>query len=194
MAYKTLYIPEGIPNIQSLFPTIDFTTVESWFVEVKDSGNNTLATSRVNSLSCCCTEDKIRIHFINSQGEIDSINFSHPEEGEEVKSDSWEQALSFPLNRTKGGSRRLSIKSNEAVEAQTNCYPETDQYWIKELFETPQAWVEMLLPDGFNTPTVKEYIPIRIVDAKFPIRKKDQRYENLVTIKYEMANSNFNLR
>lgn len=211
MQNKTLYIPEGVPNIQSLFPTIDFSNVEEYFITVYDalsgaftSGFNNgfevgtdggaIATTRINKLDACCCEDKIRIHFINSLGEIDTINFSRPEEVSEIKSDTWEKALKFPLDRTKGGATRQGIKSNETIEAETKCYPETDQYWIKELFETNLAWIETYLPNGFNTPTQKELIPIEILDAKFPIKKVEKRYEYLVKIKFSMANSNINLR
>ena len=102
MANKTLYIPEGIPNIQSMFPAIDFNNVEEYFITVYDSYSGafsngfsngfavgtegaSIATTRINKLDCCCTDDKVRIHFINSLGEIDSINFSRAEELEEIK-------------------------------------------------------------------------------------------------------------
>lgn len=212
MANKTLYIPEGVPNIQNMFPAIDFNNVEEYFITVYDSysgafsngfsngfavgtDGKAIATTRINKLDyCCCTDGKVRIHFINSLGEVDSINFSRAEELEEIKSESWEKALKFPLDRTKGGSTRQGIKSNETIEAETKCYPETDQYWIKELFETPMAWIETYLPNGFNTPTQKELIPIEILDAKFPVRKAEKRYEYLVKIKFSMSNSNINLR
>jgi hypothetical protein len=211
MQNKTLYIPEGVPNIQSLFPTVDFNNVEEYFITVFDAlsgafdsgfsngfdigtDGGAIATTRINKLDSCCCEDKVRIHFVNSLGEIDTINFSRPDEILEIKSDTWEKALKFPLDRTKGGTTRQGIKSNETIEAETKCYPETDQYWIKELFQAPMAWIETYLPNGFNTPTQKELIPIEILDAKFPIRKVEQRYEYLVKIKFSMANSNINLR
>lgn len=194
MSYKTLYIPDGIPNLQTLFPAVDLSTVEEWFVEALDAASTVIATTRVNKIGCCCNSDKIRIHFINSVGEIDSINFGRVEENEEVKSSSWTKTLGYPFNRSLGGSYRQNITSNESVDAETKCYPEKDQYWIKELFESPIAWLEMNLPNGFNSSVSKEYVPIEILDGKFPTKKKDQRYEYLVKIKFAMSNANINLR
>lgn len=191
---KVLYIPEGLVNLQSLFPLVDYDNIEEWNVQVKDVSGNVIATTRTNKLSCCCTSDKIRIHFVNSIGELDSMNFNRGLENEDIKSSSWESALSFPLDRTAGGSNRQGIKSNESTEAENNCYPENAQYWVKELFETPRAWLEMLLPNGFSDPTVKEYIPIVIQDGKFAVRKVKERYEYVVLVKFSMANSNINLR
>jgi hypothetical protein len=193
MAKQVYYIPEGIPNIESIFPGVDFSTVTEWYLTVKAEDDTVLATTRNNKVGCCC-DNKIRIHFINACGEIDSINFNRPEENHEAKSDTWEQSLRFPLDRTKGGTRRSNITSNEIIEAETKCYPEGDQYWIQELMDTPLAWMEQELPNGFQAPGPKEYIPIEIYDLKFPLRKNEKRYEYLVKIKFAMANANLNLR
>lgn len=188
------YIPEGIPNIKDYFPTINFNDVEEWSVYVKDSQNNILATSRTNKNGCCCVDDKARIHFVNSLGEIDSINFIRVTEEFESKSESWQKSLKFPLDRTKGGSYRQNIKSNETFEAETRCYGETEQYWIKELLDTTKAWIEVMLPNGFQESTEKAFIPIEITDSKLPTRKNERRYEYIVKIKFTMANENLTLR
>jgi len=187
------YIPEGVPNLQTLFPGVPWNDVTEWFLEAKDDADNIVATTRINKTGCCCN-DRIRIHFINSLGEVDSINFGRAEETHETKSESWEQALRHPLDRTRGGLKRKTITSNEAVEAETKCYPEDDQYWIKELYETPMAWLEVNLPNGFLPSITKQYIPIQITDMKFPVKKVEKRYEYMVKIKFLMANSNILLR
>lgn len=191
---KVYYIPEGIPNIKEYFPTIDFDKVDEWNVYVKDDSGVVLATSRQNKIGCCCTEDKSRIHFINSMGEIDSINFIRVIEETESKSDSWQKTQGFPLVKSKGGVYRRNISSNESYEAETRCYGETAQYWIKELIDSPKAWLEIVLPNGFNAGNIKEFIPIVISDAKLPTKKNSQRYEYIVKIKYSMSNENKTLR
>lgn len=190
---KVVYIPEGIPNLTSVFPAVDFSLVEEWNVQIKDSSGNVIATTRTNIKSDCC-DDRIRIHFVNSSGEIDSLNFSRPEESMETKSDSWEMPLRYPLDRKKGGLNRTNIRSNESIQAESNQYPESDQNWVKELCSTPAAWIEYLLPNGFSNPTTKEFLPIRISDAKIITRKANQRYSYVVVVKFEMANSNINIR
>lgn len=194
MVPSVKYIPEGLPNLQLLYPTLDMSQIDEWYVVAKDSSGAIIATTRKNQIGCCCGAKKYRIHFINSLGEIDSINFGQIEVTEEIKSDNWTKTLAFPFNRTKGGTYRQNIRSNETVEANTNCYLERDQYWIKELFETPIAWLEMEMPQGFDTSTTKEYVPIQILDSKFVILKVDKRYEYLVKVKFIMSNANINLR
>ena len=191
---KVLYIPEGISNLQTLFPTLNLSNVEEWFVKAKDSSGAVIATTRKNQIGCCCGAKKYRLHFINSLGEIDSINVGRIVISDDVKSDRWTKTLAIPFDRTKGGSYRQNISSNETVEAENNCYLERDQFWLKELFETPKAWVEMQMPKGFNTSNTKEYVPIEILDGKFTIRKNEGRYEYLVKVKFTMSNANINLR
>lgn len=190
---KILYIPEGIPNLKPLFPLVDFSEVIEWSVYVKDSDDNIIATTRTNKVGCCCGDDMVRIHFLNSCGNIDSINFQLNIEESETKSDTWEKSQKFPLDRTKGGIYRKNIESNETYEVETKCYGERDQYWFKELINTPLAWLEMLLPNGFNAPVQKEFIPITILDLKLPTKDVDV-FEYLVKIKFSMSNSNSNLR
>lgn len=188
------YIPEGIPNLQPLFPSLDLSQFEEWYVVAKDNTEEIIMTTRINTIGCCCSDEKIRIHFINSLGELDAINFGRVEESEDIKSDSWTKTLGFPFDRTKGGSYRTNIRSNETIEADTKCYQENDQYWIKELFESPKAWLEMNMPNGFNDSIKKEYVPIEILDTKVPVKKNKERYEYIVKIKFTMSNSNINLR
>ncbi len=190
---KVYYIPEGVENIKTLFPAVNFDAVSQWSLVVKDDQDTILAETRTNKIVPCC-DDRLRIHFINACGELDSINFSRAEEVMETKSDTWEKAIKFPLNRSQGGVNRKSITSNEIIEAETTSYSEKDQYWIKELFTTPQAWLEMNLPNGFLDSNEKIYIPIEVYDGKFQIRKAEKRYEYLVKIKVAMANHNINHR
>lgn len=191
---KVLYIPEGIANLQQIFPTINFNDVDEYSVVVHGENNEPMAESRTIRLDCCCNEEKIRINFINSIGEIDSINFFRAIEETETKSDSWEKSLKFPLDKTLGGNYRLNTQSNENYEAETKCWSEKEQYWIKELLSTPKAWIEMKLPNGFLESDEKQYIPIIIADSKIITRKNELRYEYIVKIKFSMSNENITLR
>lgn len=186
-----LYIPEGIPNIQNLFKKIDFNKLNSWKIVVRDQHHNILATSRNNILASC---NEIRVHFINSFGEIDSINLHKVEIVQEIKSDTWTKSHKFPLDRTKGGTYRNNITSNENYEAVTNMYGEHQQYWIKELVTSPNAWLEIQLPNGFLPSCEKDYIPIVISDVSVNERKSKDRYEYMVKIKFSMSNSNISHR
>lgn len=191
---KVFYIPEGVKNIKPIFPEVNFSEIVEYSIIVKGSNNLEIAESRTNKVDCCCLDDKVRIHFINSFGEIDSVNFIRVIEEVETKSDSWDKSLKFPLDRTKGGTYRQNIKSNESYEVETKCYGESDQYWFKDLFNTPKAWLEFDLPNGFQESEKKEYIPIVITDIKIPTKKNVGRYEYIVKIKFSMSNDNITLR
>lgn len=190
---KILYVPEGLQNIKTYFPMVNFSEILSWKIYLKDESGNVFATTRINTTGCCCGDEKTRIHFINSCGNIDSINFILNTEESETKSATWQKSQQFPLDRTKGGNYRINIESNENYEVETKCYGEKDQYWIKELANTPLAWIETFLPNGFNAPVQKEFIPITILDSKLPT-KDAEAFEYVVKIKFSMANSNSNLR
>lgn len=187
-------IPEGLPNIKEYFPALEWNDLLEWIITVKDENDVIIAESRINRVGCCCVEDKIRIHFINSFGQIDAANFFRSSKDLEVKSESWQKALKFPLSVKSGGSYRRNITSNESFEVETNCYQEKHQDWLSELATTPLAWIEVMLPNGFNAREIKELIPIKITDMKFPLKKMDKRHEYLVKVKFEMSNENISFR
>jgi hypothetical protein len=192
---KTVYIPEGLPNLKPLFPNIDFNEIEEWTVSAHvNSKLSAVATSRKNSISSCCEDYKLRVHFVNSLGEIDSINLKLIDSTLEVKSQNWTKSIPLIFDRTKGGSYRNNITSNDIIEAETNVYNEGDQYWLKDIFRTGLAWLEMNLPNGFNNSVKKEYVPIEISDGKLVERKSENRFEYLVKIRFVMSNANINLR
>lgn len=188
---KVVYIPEGIPNIKDLFEKIDFNKIKSWKLSACDKEGKVLATTRKNILMCC---SQIRIHFINSLGEIDSINFHKVQITQETKSETWLKSQNYPLDRTKGGTYRKNITSNDIYEGETNLYGEKYQYWIKEISNSPKAWIEMDLPNGFSPSIKKEYLPIVISDTNLIVRKPKDRHEYLFKIKFTMSNPNINLR
>ncbi|TWP28434.1 hypothetical protein ETU09_05785 [Apibacter muscae] len=187
---NVLYIPEGIENLKNLF-SIDFKNVKSWKVRLLTENDEFICTSRNNIAQNC---NEIRIHFINSLGEIDSIDFNKTKITQETKSESWKKSQGYPFERFKGGTYRKNIISNESYEAVTKSYSEHEQYWLKELMNSPKAWLEMQLPNGFLPSEEKAYIPIVITDSELIEKKVEQRYEYIVTIKFSMSNENINLR
>lgn len=193
MSKKIYYIPEGIPNIKSLFPTVDFNSIKKWSVVALNSNEEVIAESRINVLGCCCNErEKVRIHFVNDIGEIDSINFMKANIEDDIKSDKWEKSLKFPLNTEKGGIYRTNIQAIETYEVETKCYSEKDQKWIDELARTNLAWMEEKAVDRGLVMNIDGYttllIPIVISDMKFTTKKNKNRFEYLVQFKYTKAN------
>ena len=70
MANEILYIPNGPKNLGPLFPAINFGDVAEYYVEALDSGGSPIATSTLNVIGCCCSDDKIRLHFMNYLGSL----------------------------------------------------------------------------------------------------------------------------
>lgn len=190
---KVIYIPEGVPNIKDIFDNVDFNNVENYTISALGVNDVVLATTRVNFISKCC-EGKIRVHFINSLGELDNINLKLIDKALEVKSENWTKSLPLTFNRNASGITRSNVNSNENFEAETNAYSEKEQYWLKDLFRSGLAWIEMDLPNGFEESIKKEYVPIYISDGKLIERKSVKRYDYSVRISFKMSNANINLR
>lgn len=183
-------IPNGPVNLSNLFPDIDWSNVESYEVSVL-SENDVVMAKFHNEFGCCCEDDgKVRIHFVNYLGRIDSINFNHKEETYEPKSDTWQKSLSFTLKKSDGGFQRFNIKSNETYKATTLCYGEDDIEWVKELLGSPSTWIEWKGTEG----QVDDYIPVTITDKKVITRKKEGRYFYEIVVEYSMSNENIHLR
>lgn len=192
---KVYQIPEGIPNIKDLFPALNFQTdgLKSWKIQAKDAEGNVIAETRENTYTLLC-EDRIRLGFINQFGQMDGLDFIRADGEKEVKGETWQKSLQFPLDKRLGGAIRKNISSNEVYQVQTILYNEFKQEWVAEIADSPLAWVETILPNGFGEKTVKEFIPIVISDISFPILKSEGRFLYLVKIKYYMANSNITFR
>lgn len=182
-------LPAGPKQLAELFNTVDFTKVDEYYLELVNGGTTFLTTNRYKR-ACCCGDDNIRVFFVNYLGGIDAINFSAWSESTETKSDSWKKPLVWPLRKFDGGIQRFNVESNETVTAENRCFGETDQEYLKELFASPQAWVQWIGTQGQDD----DYIPIVIKDGNFDTRKVEGRYEYITTIQFVYANENSVLR
>ena len=84
---KIQNIPNGIDNLKPLFTTIDFDNIDEYYIEFNDYNGDKIGQSTLNVIGCCCeenipinllsgikTQNIIRLHFINSFGQFDTIN------------------------------------------------------------------------------------------------------------------------
>lgn len=187
----TFLLPAGPKNLETIFPGVDFTQVEEYQLKVVDKETeDTVVTTPMYKRACCCNDDTIRLFFVNYLGGVDAINLKIVSEETETLSTSWKKSNVYPLAKWDGGKQRFNVTSNEMVIAETNCYQEEDQPWLKELFATPNAWVQWTGTQDQSD----DYIPVVIRDGKFLTRKTEQRYEYLVRIEFEYANENQTLR
>ncbi|MFB6453721.1 hypothetical protein ACE38W_00495 [Chitinophaga sp. Hz27] len=189
MEIQSVYhLPNGPKNLSSLFPDVDFNLVADYYLQVYDADNSVIATTTLAVPETDC--EYIRIHFINRLGAVDAINFSLYSQTHETKSDTWQKTLSTPLIKKDGGIQRININSNESYQAIAIGYRESDMVWLKELLDTPAAWLEWTGTQG----QPDDYLPVIIKDGKQDTRKMDERYFNEFSIEFTMANATQTIR
>lgn len=194
-------IPAGPKNLQPLFPTVDFTQVQEYYVQLVDlssgSGSGSdeenigiIVTSPTYRRACCCSDDTFRLFWVNRLGQVDGINLKLLTEDLVVKSERWRKALNYPLCKFDGGFQRLNVESNESQVAENICFPEEDQEFLKEVLDAPNAWVQWTGTQG----QADDYIPVVIEDGTFATRKENERYIYAFQVKFSFSNDNQGVR
>jgi hypothetical protein len=187
----TFQIPAGPMNLQSLFPGVDFSQVDEYYLQLQNQADlSIIMTTNNYKRGCCCNDDTIRLFFVNYLGGIDAINLNRPLEETETVSSFWKKSVSYPLAKYDGGKQRFNVTSNETVTAENTCFGEEDQKWLKELKETPNAWIQWAGTQGQND----DYIPVVIKDGKWVTKKRDERYVYVLEVTFEFSNDNIILR
>jgi hypothetical protein len=187
----TFLLPSGPKNLQSLFPGVDFSQVDEYYLQIQDQDSlEVLSTTNRFKRSCCCNEDVFRLFFVNYLGGIDAINFRLMTEETEMVSSSWKKPLQYPLAKWDGGTQRYNVTSNETWVGLNTCFQEEDEEWLKELLGSPNAWIQWIGTQGQDD----DYIPVVIKDGKFLTRKFEGRYLYELLLTIEMANENIILR
>jgi len=136
--------------------------------------------------------ERLRIRYMNKAGGYDSINFCYIDIVDKISSDIWQQSrqlMPYSGNKSGFGQQRFNVRSNEQVSV-TRDVPERDMPLIQELFESPVSYLEW---DGAQG-QAPELIPIRITDTDIQTQKSENRHENLLTLTFQYANPNINLR
>lgn len=184
------YIPNGPKNLAPLFPGVDFNDLDRYYVEVMDSEGDVVATSNINEIGECCEDDKIRIHFLNSLGAIDAINFVRKNQEHETKSDTRESPTQYPLNKPDHAISRFNVKSNDSFFITCCDYTEEDKEWLDELFDSPIAWMEWAGTQGQED----SYVPIVIIDKKFMKVKQEDRFIYEIDLEIKLSHEKFIIR
>lgn len=187
----TFVVPGGPMNIAALFPDVDFDRVEEYYLElINRADDSAIITTPEYKRGCCCDDDTVRIFFVNRLGGIDAINFATIGEDLDVVSQQWKKPLKSPHEKWDGGLQRFNVTSNETVYVENYCYAEEDKEFLKEILETPNAWIQWIGTEGQDD----DYIPIVILDGKFGMRAKEQRYNYVLQLAFVYANENLTLR
>jgi hypothetical protein len=180
---SVVYMPCGVGNMSAAFPGINFRDIAWYFVELLDDSNIIIATTgKIYPVEC--SEDHIRIHFLNTLGAFDAVSFKTATVEGDIKSDSWQKAITDPFDQSAHGTSRFNVRSNRTYTVKTVDYPETAMDWMEELFRSPVAYMQR---KGY-------YIPIVIQDAKFPSVKEDERYNYEVALQFKLSHEFINIR
>lgn len=188
---KAIALPEGVPNLKEHFPAILFDDVEAWKVQLVDDTDQVIMTSRLNQKDCCCD---MRVHFINSAGCLDALNFKHSEAYQESKSGVWER----PTGRTYESSRATRLRQNiiteDVYELETAFYLESELPFLREFANAPEHFIEIPVEKGFDTAGgQKVYVPFLLQDCKIP-QKSNEVFEFQVVAKGVISNQRINFR
>jgi hypothetical protein len=186
---KAIYIPAGPKNLASLFPTVNFSDVSEYFLELHNTVDAVVATT-VNYQLSSCPDDSIRVHFLNSLGAIDAMNFQLISIEQESKSDSFEVATKYPLPKPDHAISRFNVKSNDTYVAKSVEYPEDQMAWVEELLYSPLAWMEWKGTQG----QPDSYLPIIISDQKTFQRKEEDRFFYEATLQFKLSHEKFIIR
>ena len=188
-------VPAGPKNLQNLFPTVDWTKVEEYYIQLVDlnSGSDavgTVLTTPTYTRSCCCSDDTFRLFYVNHLGQVDGINMKFLAEDLITNSKRWRKSVAYPLAKFDSGFQRYNIESNETRICENICFPEEDQEYLKELLDSPNAWIQWAGTQG----QADDYIPVVIEDGTFATRKEEERYIYALQLKFTFANDNQGVR
>ncbi len=176
-----LYIPNGPKNLASRFPSLDFTKLESYRIELLDDSSTVIASTVLNKVVKQCPDD-VYLHFVNYLGTIDSIIFKVINIDKDTKSDNYQVPASNPLVKNLHGINRFNIKSNNFYQISAD-FQEEEMDWLSEFKDTSFAWIEWV---GIQSQS-DDYIPIIILDSKINIRKENERYSYTIIIDFTLS-------
>lgn len=182
-SFRVYWINGGIPFLRLKFPTVQWDNVVEYELFVFAPFLQLARQTYTIENNC----ERIRLFFRNGPGAYDGINFEYVEEMTKVEAG--RVLYSTPLIETNGvkvggGTARLQASQSETFTAQCKQYTEKDQEWLKELFQSPRAYIQSDQVQG----TPRALLPVIIENAEFKTLKNDGRYEYLTVIKFSLSN------
>lgn len=178
-------IPSGPSNLTQIFPDIDWTQVEEYYVEIFNEDDDSIAFTPTYKMGCCCgEEDNIRISFFNSLGQYDGMSFGKPSILHETVSSSYAKSLGIPLSKRDTGIERFNVRSNDTYEVRNTCYNESQIKWAQEIVDTPKAFLQWTGIEGQDD----DYIPIVILDSKLQKSKIVNDFSYEIVLQFKLAN------
>ncbi|MCZ2085374.1 MAG: hypothetical protein LC112_13990 [Flavobacteriales bacterium] len=184
MANEILLIPSGPKNLATIFPGVNFSNVAEYYIEALDAGGNTIVTTPKFQTSCCCNDDKIRLHFLNYLGQFDAVNFLKPRVVHDVSAKDYQKGLPNILAKKDTGTERFDLRSNDTYETRTSCYDEDAMKWLQELIDSPKVFIEW---KGIQNQQ-DDFIPVVITSRKFDKLKNVNEFRYDFIIEFKLSN------
>jgi len=173
-----LNIPSGTKNLAIIFDSINFNNVDEYYIEVLSEGYTVIATSPVYKIVDC--EDILRIHFLNSLGEMEALNFKKTDVQHETKSENYKTGLQ---GKEVHNIARTGIVANDIYSGVCTMEEKNTDYY-DELLDTPLAYLEK---SGI-------YLPIVILDKKSVKFKADDRFYYEISIEFKLSHEKIVIR
>lgn len=181
---KGIYlIPNGPKNLAILFPSIDWSNVKDYYIQLTDEDDAIVMTSRTSKLCSCTNDEGVRIHFLNYCGTYDTVNFLKPKVIHEPTSSEYQKTLDYPLQKTDTGIERFNLKSNDTYEIRRNSQEE-EMPWLQELVDSPKCFLEWTGIEG----QPDSYLPIVVVNTKMEKIKNLNEYNYDFVLTFKLAN------
>lgn len=179
-------LPAGPKNLAVLFPLINWSNVASYNVELRDNTDAILLRTNTYSLGCCCSDERVRIHFRNAFGVFDGANFNPPRILHDSTSEEYKKHVPYENTKLDASIERFNIRSNVVYECLTTCYGEEAMPWLMEMADSGKALMEWKGKQGQSD----SYIPIRILDGKYDKKKNENEWIYHFRMQFKLSHEN----
>lgn len=177
-------LPDGPKNLAAIFPAIDWSRVDEFFVTLKTTGDAVLVTTPINKMGCCCNDDTRRVVFEGALGKWDAVNFDRVGIQQKTTSTTFQKTLPAGFAKTDTGTERFNVRAGETYTAVTACYDETAMPWLMELVRTAKAYLQWPGAEG----QADDFLPIVVQDGTFDKQKQDERFVYVFTLTFQLSN------
>lgn len=183
------YIPNGPKNLKPLIPLAPWDDIVEFYVEVLDELEDVVATSPVNRICNCASDEKERVHFLTYLSPYDALNFNKPKISHEDTATEYQATLNYPLSKTDTGIERYNVRSNDIHEVKLNC-KESDMAWLQECADSPKLFIEWIGTEG----QPDDYIPVVKISGKFDKLKNVDEYDYEFVLQFKLSNEFTSIR
>ena len=184
MANESIYlIPNGPKNLSTLFPSVPWTQVTEYYVELIDEDDAVVSTSTLNEICNCVNDESCSVHFLNYLGTFDVANFLKPRIIHEPSSDEFKKSPGIPLQKSDSGIERFNVRSNDTYEVRRKSL-ENEMEWLQECADSTKAYIQWTGIEGQND----DFLAIVISNSKVEKLKNDREFEYDFVIQFKLAN------